>query len=151
MDVHQQLNVFISTLKINNLFTRKIVSKLVQCYLRVQSKNQCLQLGWILIKCTIMDGILLNRICCQLARKFPFNMLSLTDSEVYFLYGYGGTSKTFVWKTLSSAIRSNGSIVLAVASSVIASILQPKHSTNTIYYHIKTKTTIANLPLHHSH
>ena len=62
------------------------------------------------------------------------HMIATQSSEVYFLYGYGGTSKTFVWKTLSSAIRSNGSIVLAVASSVIASILQPKHSTNTIYY-----------------
>ncbi|KAG4931486.1 hypothetical protein JHK82_048594 [Glycine max] len=73
MDVHQQLNVFISTLKINS--PRKKVNKLVQCYLRVQSKNQFLQLGWILIKCTIMDGILLNRICCQLAQKFPFNVI----------------------------------------------------------------------------
>ena len=27
---------------------------------------------------------------------------------VYFLYRYGGTGKTFVWKTLSSAIQSNG-------------------------------------------
>ena len=45
---------------------------------------------------------------------------------VYFLYGYGGTSKTFVWKTLSSAIRSNGGIVLTVASSGIASLLLPE-------------------------
>ncbi|KAG4924633.1 hypothetical protein JHK87_050173 [Glycine soja] len=44
---------------------------------------------------------------------------------VYFLYGYGGTGKTFVWKTLSSAIRSTGGIVLTVASSGIASILLP--------------------------
>ena len=64
MDVHQQLNVSISTLKINILFTRKIVNKLVQYYLRVQSKNQCLQLGWILIKYTIMDGILLMLNMC---------------------------------------------------------------------------------------
>uniref|UniRef100_A0A0R0L7T8 ATP-dependent DNA helicase n=1 Tax=Glycine max TaxID=3847 RepID=A0A0R0L7T8_SOYBN len=35
---------------------------------------------------------------------------------VYFLYGYGGTRKTFIWKTLSSTIRSNGGIVLTVAS-----------------------------------
>ncbi|KAL2976387.1 hypothetical protein AAZX31_13G005400 [Glycine max] len=35
------------------------------------------------------------------------------------------TGKTFVWKTLSSAIRSTGGIVLTVASSGIASILLP--------------------------
>ena len=44
---------------------------------------------------------------------------------VYFLYRYGGTCKTFVWKTLSSAIQSNGGIVCTVASSGIASLLLP--------------------------
>ncbi|XP_022003820.2 uncharacterized protein LOC110901291 [Helianthus annuus] len=42
---------------------------------------------------------------------------------VFFLYGYGGTGKTFLWKTLSAAIRSKGEIVLNVASSGIASLL----------------------------
>ncbi|RZC29832.1 ATP-dependent DNA helicase PIF1 [Glycine soja] len=44
---------------------------------------------------------------------------------VYFLYGYGGTGKTFFWTTLSSGIRSNGGIVCTVASSGIASLLLP--------------------------
>ncbi|XP_057740312.1 uncharacterized protein LOC130957472 [Arachis stenosperma] len=44
---------------------------------------------------------------------------------VFFLYGYGGTGKTFIWKTLSAAIRSKGEIVLIVASSGIASLLLP--------------------------
>ncbi|XP_035840228.1 uncharacterized protein LOC118487462 [Helianthus annuus] len=42
---------------------------------------------------------------------------------VFFLYGYGGTGKTFLWKTLSAAIQSNSEIVLNVASSGIASLL----------------------------
>ncbi|XP_035843997.1 uncharacterized protein LOC110931558 [Helianthus annuus] len=42
---------------------------------------------------------------------------------VFFLYGYGGTGKTFLWKTLSAAIRSKSEIVLNVASSGIASLL----------------------------
>ncbi|XP_076911125.1 uncharacterized protein LOC143568997 [Bidens hawaiensis] len=42
---------------------------------------------------------------------------------VFFVYGHGGTGKTFLWKTLSSAIRSQGNIVLNVASSGIASLL----------------------------
>ncbi|RYR26487.1 hypothetical protein Ahy_B02g060731 [Arachis hypogaea] len=42
---------------------------------------------------------------------------------VFFLYGYSGTEKTFVWKTLASALRSKGQIVLTVTSSGIASLL----------------------------
>ncbi|XP_031131678.1 uncharacterized protein LOC116033063 [Ipomoea triloba] len=44
---------------------------------------------------------------------------------LFFVYGYGGTGKTFVWKALSSKIRSVGDIVLNVASSGIASLLLP--------------------------
>lgn len=42
---------------------------------------------------------------------------------VFFLYGFGGTGKTFVWKTLAAAIRSKRDIVLNVASSGIAALL----------------------------
>ncbi|EOA22562.1 hypothetical protein CARUB_v10003223mg [Capsella rubella] len=42
---------------------------------------------------------------------------------VFFVYGFGGTGKTFMWKTLSAAIRYRGMIVLNVASSGIASLL----------------------------
>ncbi|XP_016192896.1 uncharacterized protein LOC107633811 [Arachis ipaensis] len=47
------------------------------------------------------------------------------DGGVFFLYGYGGTGKTFVWKTLAVTIRSKDQIVLMVASSGIASLLLP--------------------------
>nr|GEX38743.1 NADH-ubiquinone oxidoreductase chain 2 [Tanacetum cinerariifolium] len=36
---------------------------------------------------------------------------------VYFVYSYGGTGKTFLWKTLAVGIRRKGDIVLNVASS----------------------------------
>ncbi|XP_071727319.1 uncharacterized protein [Rutidosis leptorrhynchoides] len=42
---------------------------------------------------------------------------------VFLLYGYGGTGKTFVWKTLAAAIRSRGDIVINVASSGITALL----------------------------
>ncbi|XP_035844154.1 uncharacterized protein LOC110932497 [Helianthus annuus] len=42
---------------------------------------------------------------------------------VFFLYGYGGTGKTFLWKTFAAVLRSNGEVVLNVASSGIASLL----------------------------
>ncbi|XP_071729153.1 uncharacterized protein [Rutidosis leptorrhynchoides] len=45
------------------------------------------------------------------------------DGGLFFLYGYGGTWKTFVWKTLAAAVRSRGEIVINVASSGIAALL----------------------------
>ncbi|GJZ51267.1 ATP-dependent DNA helicase PIF1 [Tanacetum coccineum] len=41
----------------------------------------------------------------------------------YFIYGPGGTGKTFLYKTIISRLRSERKIVLAVASSGIASLL----------------------------
>ena len=51
------------------------------------------------------------------------NAIEGNKGVVFFVYGYGGTGKTFLWKTLSAAIRSKGQIVLNVASSGIASLL----------------------------
>ncbi|XP_073137503.1 uncharacterized protein [Henckelia pumila] len=53
------------------------------------------------------------------------NTVHSNKGGVFFVYGYGGTGKTFVWKTLSAFLRSKGEIVLNVASSGIASLLLP--------------------------
>ncbi|GLT28690.1 hypothetical protein SLA2020_036020 [Shorea laevis] len=45
--------------------------------------------------------------------------------DVFFLYGFGGTRRTFVWKTLLASFRSKGYIVLNVALSGIAAELLP--------------------------
>jgi len=42
---------------------------------------------------------------------------------VFGFYGFRGTGKIFMWKTLAAAIRCRGHIVLNVASSGIASLL----------------------------
>nr|GEW57264.1 DNA helicase [Tanacetum cinerariifolium] len=47
------------------------------------------------------------------------------QQHLIFVYGHGGTGKTFLWKTLISALRSERKIMLAVASSGIASLLFP--------------------------
>ncbi|XP_031111748.1 uncharacterized protein LOC116015711 [Ipomoea triloba] len=49
--------------------------------------------------------------------------VSKVNGGLFFVYGYGGTGKTFVWRTLSAALRSQHKIVLNVASSGIASLL----------------------------
>ena len=51
------------------------------------------------------------------------------NQELLFVYGHGGTGKTFLWKAILSALRSEGKIVLAVASSGIASLLLPSGRT----------------------
>ena len=49
--------------------------------------------------------------------------------RLIFVYGHGGTGKTFVWRTIISTLRSEGKIVLAVASSGIAALLLPSGQT----------------------
>jgi len=44
-------------------------------------------------------------------------------SDFFFLYGYGRTGKTFMWRTLSVVVRSTGKIVLNVVSNGIAFLL----------------------------
>ncbi|XP_021991984.1 ATP-dependent DNA helicase pif1-like [Helianthus annuus] len=71
--------------------------------------------------------------CLTEEQSKVFNeIMHAIDSQnggLFFVYGYGGTGKTFLWKTLASAIRSKGQIVLNVASSGIASLLLSKGST----------------------
>ena len=59
-------------------------------------------------------------------RKIFDEILDAVNEErggMFFVYGFGGTGKTFLWKLISAAIRSKGDIVLNVASSGIASLL----------------------------
>ena len=77
--------------------------------------------------------------------------------QFLFVYGHGGTGKTFLWTTIIYAIRSVGKIVLAVASSGIASLLLPSGRTtrsrfkipldltNDSICHIKKNTQLARL------
>ncbi|KAM0899408.1 hypothetical protein ACQ4PT_021282 [Festuca glaucescens] len=62
-------------------------------------------------------------------QRHAFN--SIVDSVTgatpafYFVSGYGGTGKTFLWTCIISHLRSERKIVLAVASSGVASLLLP--------------------------
>ncbi|XP_056844630.1 uncharacterized protein LOC108830702 [Raphanus sativus] len=69
----------------------------------------------------------LPKMTCE-QRKIYEEILSTVnkgDGGMFFVSGFGGTGKTFLWKLLSAAIRSRGDIVLNVASSGIASLLLP--------------------------
>ncbi|GJU85948.1 DNA helicase, partial [Tanacetum coccineum] len=79
------------------------------------------------------------------------------ESELLFVYGHGGTGKTFLWRTITSSLRSHGKIVLAIALSGIASLLLPAgrtaHSrfklplelTDESLCHAKNKSRLGNL------
>nr|GEV59004.1 DNA helicase [Tanacetum cinerariifolium] len=49
--------------------------------------------------------------------------------ELIFVYGHGGTEKTFLWRTIINSLRSHGKIVLAVASPGITFLLLPSGRT----------------------
>ncbi|XP_019153834.1 PREDICTED: uncharacterized protein LOC109150379 [Ipomoea nil] len=51
--------------------------------------------------------------------------IATNKGGLFFVYGYGGTGKTFLWRALSAAVRCKGQIVLNVASSGIVSLLLP--------------------------
>ncbi|XP_028782636.1 uncharacterized protein LOC114738734 [Neltuma alba] len=57
------------------------------------------------------------------------NALEGDMGDFFFVYGYGGTGKTFLWNALTSSLRSAGKIVLTVASSGIAATLLPSGRT----------------------
>ncbi|XP_071740513.1 uncharacterized protein [Rutidosis leptorrhynchoides] len=75
--------------------------------------------------------LLENKLNCQ-QRCIYNRILSASinnQQELLFVYGHGGTGKTFLWKAVITALRSNGKIVLAVASSGIDSLLLPSGQT----------------------
>ncbi|CAN7089236.1 unnamed protein product, partial [Brassica rapa subsp. narinosa] len=47
------------------------------------------------------------------------------QGKLFFIYGAGGTGKTFLYKTIISALRSRSKKVIPVASSAIAALLLP--------------------------
>jgi len=59
------------------------------------------------------------------AYEIVLNAVTNKQGKLFFVYGSGGTGKTFVWTTLLSRLRRQGKIMLAVASLGIASLLLP--------------------------
>ncbi|XP_071714826.1 uncharacterized protein [Rutidosis leptorrhynchoides] len=69
----------------------------------------------------------------KLKQKLVYDLITRSSyaksTELIFVYGHGGTGKTFLWKAIITALRARGKIVLAVASSGIASLLFPSGQT----------------------
>ena len=58
-----------------------------------------------------------------------------------FVEGHGGTGKTFLWKAITTKLRSEGRIVLAVASCGIAALLLQGGRTAHSRFHIPLNIT----------
>ncbi|KAI9071577.1 hypothetical protein K1719_046472 [Acacia pycnantha] len=52
-------------------------------------------------------------------------VVSSKKGGFFFLHGFGGTGKTFIWNALAASRRSNGGIILNIASSGIIATLLP--------------------------
>ncbi|CAN0880774.1 ATP-dependent DNA helicase PIF1 [Linum grandiflorum] len=61
----------------------------------------------------------------RLAHDVVLSSLTNKKGQLYFLYGHGGTGKTFLYNFIISKVRSLGQIALVVASSGIAATLLP--------------------------
>lgn len=76
------------------------------------------------------DNLLLKLNSDQLSvYKTVVDSIENRKQILMFVYGHGGTGKTFLWTTIISYLRSIGKIVLAVAASGIASLLLPSGTT----------------------
>ncbi|XP_021974611.2 uncharacterized protein LOC110869685 [Helianthus annuus] len=72
------------------------------------------------------DTSLLDKMDNRLIREeLIIDSVTTRKGGFYFVYGPGGTGKTFLYKAIMSRLRSMGMIALAVASSGIASLLLP--------------------------
>ncbi|KAL2990436.1 hypothetical protein AAZX31_11G201000 [Glycine max] len=64
------------------------------------------------------------------------------EGGMFFLCGYGGTGKTYIWKALASSLRADNKIVIMVASSGIASQLLPGGRTAHSKFKIQVPTSL---------
>ncbi|KAK9072558.1 hypothetical protein SSX86_008992 [Deinandra increscens subsp. villosa] len=79
---------------------------------------------------------------------YVMNTLASNEQVLLFVYGHGGTGKTYLWNTIISALRSVGDVVLAVAASGIASLLLPSGRTAHSRFRIPikiTETSVCNI------
>jgi hypothetical protein len=86
---------------------------------------------------------ILNSLNTDQKKAFDAIMESINGGQgkQIFVEGYGGTGKTYLWKALTTKLRSEGKIVLAVASCGIAALLLQGGRTAHSRFRIPIKIT----------
>ena len=62
--------------------------------------------------------------------------ISANIYSLFFIYGHGGTEKTYIYKTILAIVRAEEKIALAVVSSSIAALLLPDGRTVHLRFYI---------------
>jgi hypothetical protein len=75
--------------------------------------------------------VLMSTMTTEQRRVYDTIINKVEDGKpgLFFLYGYGWTGKTYIWRSLAAALRSKGEIVITIASSGIAALLIPRGRT----------------------
>jgi hypothetical protein len=74
---------------------------------------------------SVEDDVLRLNTSQKLVLDAIYNSIFNNEGRTFFVYGYGGTDKTFLWTTLLNINRGQGKIALTVASSGIIALLLP--------------------------
>ncbi|KAG5012774.1 hypothetical protein JHK86_025035 [Glycine max] len=126
-------SMFTSWLQANNISQQaKDLTYLQFITIYIHQQNKMLEATMMLV---VVKGPTTYEKICTINGQLYYTfreacfVMGFLAGGMFFLYGYGGTGKTFMWKTLAFALCSKGDIVLIVASSGIASLLLPNDRT----------------------
>ncbi|KAL7104044.1 hypothetical protein ACP275_08G219500 [Erythranthe tilingii] len=92
----------------------QVQNRLIHDELRYDRQALAAKHGQLMANLTDEQKNIYDKIMLGIARK---------HGGLFFIYGYGGTGKTYTWRILSTVVRSKGEIVLTVASSGIEALL----------------------------
>ncbi|XP_071687485.1 ATP-dependent DNA helicase RRM3-like [Rutidosis leptorrhynchoides] len=89
------------------------------------------ELSYNMSELEIQHAELISRLNTDQKKAYDTIVSAVTADKggAFFVYGSGGTGKTFLWNTLSAALRSRSQIMLNVASRGIFALLFPGRRT----------------------
>ena len=86
----------------------------------------------------------------QSAFQQIWNSITLKEGKIFFVNGFGGCGKTYLYQPICHAIQAQGDIILCVASTGLACLLLPggqtAHSMFKIPIDILDDNSICNIP-----